>query len=160
MSHEIEHDGGGGILAKKGLWLGVGICIFIFVGFILPTPQSVITTVEKFGFANKMIEWEIAHNAAEAAHKTMMVLGIIPMAVIFFATEAIPIGLTGTAVGIVSFAGFTPEVFMSPWMGHLLDRYPGTTGHQYVFLLLSLFAVIGFVASLIFRRNAQTKAIG
>ncbi len=103
MSHEIEHDGGGGILAKKGLWLGVGICIFIFVGFILPTPQSVITTVEKFGFASKMIEWEIAHDAAEAAHKTMMVLGIIPMAVIFFATEAIPIGLTGLLMPMLAY---------------------------------------------------------
>lgn len=94
---------------------------------------------------------------------TLTATGIYGVRALYFAImkEAqIPIGLTGTAVGIVSFAGFTPEVFMSPWMGHLLDRYPGTTGHQYVFLLLSLFAVIGFVASLIFRRNAQTKAIG
>ena len=103
MSHEIEHDGDGGILAKKGLWLGVGIFIFILVGFILPTPQSVITTVEKFGFASKMIEWEVAHDAAEAAHKTMMVLGIIPMAVIFFATEAIPIGLTGLLMPMLAY---------------------------------------------------------
>jgi len=94
---------------------------------------------------------------------TLTATGIYGVRALYFAImkEAqIPIGLTGTAVGIVSFAGFTPEVFMSPWMGHLLDRYPGTTGHQYVFLLLSLFAVIGFVASLIFRRNAQIKAKG
>jgi sodium-dependent dicarboxylate transporter 2/3/5 len=42
-----------------------------------------------------MITWEVAHDAASAARKMMIVLGIIPMAVIFFATEAIPIGLTG-----------------------------------------------------------------
>jgi len=72
----------------------------------------------------------------------------------------IPLGYTGTAVGIVSFVGFTPEVFMSPWMGHLLDKYPGATGHQYVFLILAMFAFFGLVTSLLFRlneKNAGTK---
>ncbi len=95
MSHEVGHSSGGGILANKLLWIGVGVGIFFIIGFIIPTPQSMIDIVEKYGFAEKMIEWEIAHDTTEAAKKTMIVLGIIPMAVIFFATEAIPIGLTG-----------------------------------------------------------------
>jgi hypothetical protein len=40
---------------------------------------------------------------------------------------------------------------MGPWMGHLLDKYPGETGHQYVFLLLSMFAVIGLITSIFFK---------
>lgn len=64
--------------------------------------------------------------------------------------------LTGTAVGIVSFAGFAPEIFISPWMGHLLDRSPGATGHAHVFLLLSVFALVGLVASLFFRKTTRT----
>jgi sodium-dependent dicarboxylate transporter 2/3/5 len=104
MSHEMEHDtSGGGILANKLLWICLGVGIFILIGFILPIPQSVVEVVEKFGFANKMIEWEVAHDAAGAARKTMMVLGIIPMAVIFFATEAIPIGLTGILMPILAY---------------------------------------------------------
>jgi len=104
MSHEMEHEvGGGGILANKLLWICIGLGIFMFIGFILPTPQSVVDSVEKYGFANKMIEWEVAHDATEAAHKTMLVLGIIPMAVIFFATEAIPIGLTGILMPILAY---------------------------------------------------------
>jgi len=95
MSHEIEDVGGGGILAKKPLWIGLGAAIFILVGFILPTPQSVVEIVEKYGFAQKMIDWEIAHDVQGAADKAMTVLGIIPMAIIYFATEALPIGLTG-----------------------------------------------------------------
>jgi len=63
----------------------------------------VVESVEKYGFAKKMIEWEIAHDAASAAHKTMIVLGIIPMAIIFFATEAIPIGLTGILMPILAY---------------------------------------------------------
>ncbi len=68
--------------------------------FILPIPQSIVDVVEKYGFADKMIEWEVAHTVEEAGKKTMIVLGIIPMAVIFFATEAIPIGLTGIMMPI------------------------------------------------------------
>lgn len=62
----------------------------------------------------------------------------------------IPLGLTGMAVGIVSFAGFTPEIYISPWMGRLLDQNPGATGHRHVFFLLLAFALIGLAASLLF----------
>jgi sodium-dependent dicarboxylate transporter 2/3/5 len=104
MSHDIEHDaGGGGILANKNLWICVGVGVFILIAFILPTPKSVTTVVEEYGFAKKMIEWEIAHDVQSAANKTMMVLGIIPMAVIFFATEAIPIGLTGVLMPVLAY---------------------------------------------------------
>ena len=104
MTHEIEHDpGGGGILANKTLWICVGLGIFILIGFILPTPQTVVDVVDKYGFAEKMIEWEMVHDATGAARKTMVVLGIIPMAVIFFATEAIPIGLTGILMPILAY---------------------------------------------------------
>jgi sodium-dependent dicarboxylate transporter 2/3/5 len=96
MNHEIAHNPGSeGMLSNRMLWIGIGLAVFILIGFILPTPESMIDIVEKYGFADKMIDWEIAHDAQGAAHKTMIVLGIIPMAVIFFATEAIPIGLTG-----------------------------------------------------------------
>jgi len=103
MSHDIDQGPGGGILANKTLWLCVGLAIFVVVGFILPTPLSVVETVEKYGFAKKMAEWEIAHTPAEAARKTMIVLGLIPMAVIFFATEAIPIGLTGLLMPMIAY---------------------------------------------------------
>lgn len=79
--------------------------------------------------------------------------GIYGVRALYFAIleEAnIPLGLTGTAVGILSFAGFTPEIFISPWMGRLLDQNPGVTGHHHVFLLLVAFALLGLFASLIF----------
>ena len=104
MSHEMEHDaGGGGILANKLLWVCIGAAVFILIAFVLPTPQTLVEIVEKYGFAQKMMEWEVAHNVREAADKTMIVLGIIPMAIIFFATEAIPIGLTGVLMPILAY---------------------------------------------------------
>ena len=96
MTYETENDaGGGGILSNNLLWICIGTGIFFLIAFVLPIPQSLIEVVDKYGFAKKLIGWEIAHSTADAAHKTMVVLGIIPMAIIFFATEAIPIGLTG-----------------------------------------------------------------
>ena len=81
--------------------------------------------------------------------------GIYGVRALYFAVldeGRIPLGLTGTAIGIVSFAGFTPEIFVSPLMGHLLDRSPGVVGHQHVFLLLVFFAGVGLVTSLIFSK--------
>jgi len=69
----------------------------------------------------------------------------------------IPLSVTGSAVGIVSLIGFTPDVFMGPLMGYLIDRNPGALGHQQVFLVLALFAAIGLFASLRFRDSQITK---
>ncbi len=67
MSEDIGHDAGkGGILANKVLWLCIGLAVFLLIAFVLPTPQSVVESVDKYGFAKKMIEWEIAHDAASA----------------------------------------------------------------------------------------------
>ncbi len=90
-------------LTHKTIWLGVGVSIFIIIGFLLPTSKSLLTMIVENGFAKQMMDIGIAHSPEEAARKTMMVLGIIPMAVIFFATEAIPIGLTGILMPILAY---------------------------------------------------------
>ena len=74
-----------GIFAKKSLWIGIGAGLFIIIAFFIPTPDSLVQVMEEYGYVDKMIEWEIAHNTEQAAHKTMIVLGIVPMAVVFFA---------------------------------------------------------------------------
>jgi MFS transporter, GlpU family, inner membrane protein len=82
-------------------------------------------------------------------------IGVYGIRGIYFALmqeSAIPLAATGTAVGVMSVLGFTPDVFMSPLMGYLLDTFPGAAGHQYVFLVLALFAILGFVTSIAFRR--------
>jgi sodium-dependent dicarboxylate transporter 2/3/5 len=98
-----------GIFAQKGLWIGIGIGLFILIGFILPTPQSLVEVMEKYGYVERMIDWEIAHTASEAGAKTMIVLGIVPMAVVFFAVEALPIGVTGILMPLMAyFFGLLP----------------------------------------------------
>ncbi|MDF1570427.1 MAG: MFS transporter [Bacteroidales bacterium] len=93
---------------------------------------------------------------------TALATGIYAIRALYFAVlreAGIPLTLTGTAVGIVSFLGYTPDVFMSPWMGHLLDNYPGETGHRYVFIVLAGFGFIGLITSMFFRRFSGTQEI-
>ncbi len=69
----------------------------------------------------------------------------------------VPIHATGSAVGIVSVIGYTPDVFMGPLMGYLLDRAPGPTGHQHLFWVIAAFAGAGLVATRLFRRAAESS---
>jgi nitrate/nitrite transporter NarK len=64
-----------------------------------------------------------------------------------FEEAKVPAAVTGTAVGLVSVIGFTPDIFVTFVAGVLIDRTPGLAGHQHFFLFLSAFAVIGLMAS-------------
>ena len=65
----------------------------------------------------------------------------------------IPYSIMGTAVGIISLIGYTPDIFMGPLMGYLLDVNPGITGYQHVFMLLGAFSFIGLLAALRFKKS-------
>jgi len=65
----------------------------------------------------------------------------------------IPLVLTGTAVGMISLIGYTPDIFAGPAYGYLLDAHPGKEiGHQHVFWMLTAFAVVGGIAAIIYHR--------
>ena len=69
----------------------------------------------------------------------------------------IPYAVTGTAVGIISVVGYTPDIFMGPVMGILLDSSPGIQGHQHVFALLAGFSLVGALASYRFKKVTQKQ---
>lgn len=90
-------------------------------------------------------------------------LGIFALRGIYFALtqEArVPLALTGSAVGLVSVVGYTPDVFAGPLFGYLLDRAPGVEGHRDAFLLVSGAALIGGTAALAFARLTGTANRG
>tara|TARA_B110000438_G_scaffold145008_1_gene139601 strand:+ start:5566 stop:6834 length:1269 start_codon:yes stop_codon:yes gene_type:complete len=85
----------------------------------------------------------------------VLAVGTYSIRALYFAVlkEAkVPFALTGTAVGLISVVGYSPDIFAGPIMGYLLDTYPGVVGHQYVYLILVVFSVIGLIASLRFAR--------
>jgi MFS transporter, GlpU family, inner membrane protein len=75
-----------------------------------------------------------------------------------FEEADVPRAFTGTAVGVVSVIGFTPDIFMGPIMGFLLDRSPGALGHQHVFGVLAAFSALGLVTVLGFRSMQRSTA--
>ena len=58
---------------------------------------------------------------------------------------------TGTAVGLISLIGFTPDIFFYSAGGRIIDASPGITGFHNYFLFLAVFAFIGMLATLALR---------
>ena len=85
----------------------------------------------------------------------ILALGTYAIRALYFAILKegdISLALTGTAVGVISLSGYTPDIFASPLMGYFLDKFPGVEGHQYVYAFLGLFSIIGLIASSRFAR--------
>ncbi len=62
--------------------------------------------------------------------------------------------LTGTAVGLISVIGYTPDAFFNSLAGRVLDAAPGEKGFQHFYLLLALFGLTGLTATfLLLRKN-------
>ncbi|MGQ0620167.1 MAG: MFS transporter [Panacagrimonas sp.] len=88
-------------------------------------------------------------------------LGIYAVRGVYFSImgEArVPLAITGSAVGLVSVIGYTPDIFAGPLIGYLLDRSPGVAGHRQVFLMVAATAMLGLAASLLFRRWTSISA--
>ena len=72
----------------------------------------------------------------------------------------IPLVLTGTAIGLVSAVGFTPDIFAGPVIGYFLDNAPGEEGHQHVFWMLAVFSFLGFIAAGYFHLRYSRQQVG
>lgn len=82
--------------------------------------------------------------------------GFFAMRGVYFALleeSDIPPEITGTAVGVVSFIGFTPEVFMPLLGGWLIDRWDGgPMGYHVLFVFLAVVSAVGVGATLALKR--------
>ena len=121
-----------GILAdrtKTSLWLIVGF-VLMGLGAMLFVSGS-ITSEWPWLFILSMV---------------VVLIGTYGLRSLYFSAfheGKIPLAFTGTAVGVVSVLGYTPDIFMGPLMGILLDSFPGIKGHQLVFLVLAIFSALG-----------------
>jgi hypothetical protein len=71
----------------------------------------------------------------------------------------IPLAVTGTAVGLVSVIGYTPDVYVAAIAGYLIDQNPGLLGFQHLFVLLLAFSIVGALAALAFTREATPSSV-
>jgi len=81
------------------------------------------------------------------------IFGLRALYYALFEEAKVPTAVTGTAVGLVSVLGYTPDIFVSYAGGVLLDRSPGLAGHQHYFYFLAAFAAIGLLVSFILMRR-------
>ncbi|HEY8125507.1 MAG TPA: MFS transporter [Methylocystis sp.] len=90
-------------------------------------------------------------------------IGIFALRGLYFAIMQdgkIPMAHTGSAVGLMSVIGYAPDIFMGPLMGYLLDHWPGPAGHRHLFWVVTMFAMLGLIASYSFARRAQPAQHG
>jgi nitrate/nitrite transporter NarK len=135
-----------GVLADRTqttLWLVLSF-IISFLGSLL-FATGIITSSTTVLFLISILIVAAGVYAARSLYFAVMEHGQIPLA------------LTGTAVGLVSLIGYTPDIFAGPAMGYLLDNSPGEQGHQHVFWMLAVFSFIGAVASCYYFQLYRTK---
>lgn len=115
--------------------------LFLFIGFVIALIGSllfasgILANVSYFIFLFSIM---------------IVALGVYAIRSLYFAvmqSGKIPLVLTGTAVGLISLVGYTPDIFAGPAMGYLLDASPGLEGHRHVFWMLALFSFIGGIAA-------------
>ncbi len=146
--------------AKTGTYLlFIRPVVGVLIGFLADRARASIYLVAGFGisilgailFSSELIQPDMNMFFLFALFITAF--GVYAARVLYFAVMEegrIPLALTGTAVGVISFIGYTPDIFAGPVIGYLLDNSPGRTGHQHVFIMLGIFSFVGFIAAVIF----------
>ncbi|WP_281987218.1 MFS transporter [Aquimarina aggregata] len=125
-----------GILADRSqttFWLLISFIVSFFGALLFAT--GIITNSATVLFFISILVVATGVYAARSLYFAVMHRGKIPLV------------LTGTAVGIISLIGYTPDIFAGPAIGYLLENSPGQEGHQHVFWMLALFSSIGSLAA-------------
>ncbi len=130
----------GPLADRIGIWRAVAICMAIlslsYLGFALvPGGPGLVPVM----IANIILA-------------STMVYALRGIYFALLAESGVPAVAIGTATGLVSMIGFTPDIFMPVIGGALMDAYPGARGYQLYFGLISGLIAVGFVATLLIGR--------
>lgn len=124
--------------SKSTFWILIGFLIML-IGSLIFASGLIISDLNTMFFLSLII----------------LAVGTYSIRALYFAIlqeGKIALALTGTAVGVISLAGYTPDIFAGPLMGYYLDKFPGLIGHQYVFIYLAGFSVLGLLCTLRFAK--------
>ena len=123
---------------KITFWLFLSLVLTVIAGLLFASGVIVPSTTMLFFMS--VISIAVGVYSARALYFGVMKEGNIPLI------------YTGTAVGLISLVGYTPDIFAGPAYGYFLDKYPGQQAYQYVFWMLAGFSAIGAVAAFIYYR--------
>lgn len=91
---------------------------------------------------------------------TIVSIAIFALRGIYFALleeGGIAPAVTGTAAGVISAIGFTPDVFMPLLGGALLDANPGPQGYRNFYAAIAVLCVIGAIAAFVIMRQSTRQ---
>ena len=82
----------------------------------------------------------------------VMLIGFMTYAIrgIFWSTLdscGIPAAIKGLAIGVMSFIGYSPDIYLPLLNGYLLEQYPGKLGYNLYFGVIVLMGVLGTLAA-------------
>ena len=127
---------------------------------------------QRFNSATRVIRWGCVAMTlslmlflimpASTGFLYLMIVNMMILAGLVFALRGIyfstmkegktPATLVGAVAGFISFVGYMPDAFIYSLIGHWLDKYPGGTGYQYMFMYMVGFSALGVVISSILLR--------
>ena len=119
MSDTNNNNSGGFAKTTDFKWLGVGVVIFLLIGFVIPTPQSMIDkAVNIFPNLSESHQSFVGNSDALAIH-IKLTMALLATCVVFFATEAVPMPAVALLIGLVQlFFGITSPSVLAKTYAH------------------------------------------
>ena len=92
----------------------------------------------------------------------VLTIGLLTYAVrgIFWGTldrADLPLQTKGLAIGVVSFIGYSPDIYLPLINGPILEYWPGRTGYSIYFGIIVVPGLIGTVAAFRLQRLAAAR---
>tara|TARA_Y100000992_G_scaffold175299_1_gene118208 strand:+ start:617 stop:2161 length:1545 start_codon:yes stop_codon:yes gene_type:complete len=116
---DANNNSGGFAKTTDFKWLGIGVLIFLLIGFVLPTPQSMIDkAVDIFPNLSDSHRSFVGSSDALAVH-IKLTMALLATCVVFFATEAVPMPAVALLIGLVQlFFGITSPSLLAKTYAH------------------------------------------
>ncbi len=116
---DTNNNSGGFAKTTDFKWLGVGILIFLLIGFVLPTPQSMINkAIDIFPNLSEDHQSFVGNSDVLAIH-IKLTMALLATCVVFFATEAVPMPAVALLIGLVQlFFGITSPSILAKTYAH------------------------------------------
>ena len=116
---DTNNNGGGFAKTTDFKWLGIGVLIFLLIGFVLPTPQSMIDkAVDIFPNLSDSHQSFVGSSDVLAIH-IKLTMALLATCVVFFATEAVPMPAVALLIGLVQlFFGITSPSTLAKTYAH------------------------------------------
>ena len=116
---DTNNNSGGFAKTTDFKWLGIGVLIFLLIGFVLPTPQSMIDKAKDI-FPNLSDNHQSFVGSSDilAVH-IKLTMALLATCVVFFATEAVPMPAVALLIGLVQlFFGITSPSILAKTYAH------------------------------------------